>query len=125
MLAIILAGTLLIVPFAFILPIWSTHKAMRETRQHKLKLLNDELNTHWSEVYNGQGSVDVKHVDQLSSLIQLREITLTKMPVWPFGGDDLRRYSLSSLTPLWTVSVYLLLQVILPNLLPPVIGINN
>jgi hypothetical protein len=114
---------LLIAPLAFILPIWSTHVAMRAARQRQLERLSEHINALWETVHGPGRVADEEQVAQLSDLVQLREFTQKTVPVWPFGGEIFGRYSLS-LAPLWTVVIYLLVEIIFPGLLLSALGIG-
>jgi hypothetical protein len=123
-LSVLLVGlllVLLIAPFAFLLPIWSTHVAMLGARNRQLEQLSGRFNALWGTVYDGERVADGERVEQLSNLMQLHEFTLESVPVWPFGGEVFGQYGLS-LAPLWTGVLYLLGKFVFPGLLSSVFG---
>ena len=121
LLIIALVLLLIIVPLAFFVPMWSTHRAMREARRRQLSTAAERLGAHWDELHRGQVVVDERQVEQLSSLVRLHEMALKFLPVWPFGGEVFSRYGLS-LAPLWAAILYIAVEVIFPGLLASLFG---
>lgn len=120
-LVMLLVLTLLIAPLAFFLPIWSTHKAMQAARGQRLEHLREQSSLLWGRLYDAQGNVDGEQAGELAGLMRLSDSIAKNMPVWPFGGDDFRRFSLG-IAPLWTVGVYVLAEIIIPQLFSSVFG---
>lgn len=122
-LLILLVLLVLIAPLAFFLPIWSTHNAMLRARAGILERISRRLDSRVGVLYGEDDRVDDGQVAHLASLMHLREVVLRAMPVWPYGQGDVGRFSLS-ITPLWTVGVYIMVEVIFPGVLASLLGID-
>jgi hypothetical protein len=96
---------------------------MRTARQRQVEHLSERINALWDTVHGPVQVADEEQVARLSDLVRLREFTQEMVPVWPFGGEIFGRYSLS-LAPLWTVALYLLVEIIFPGLLLLALGID-
>lgn len=89
------------VPVALLLPIWSTHKAMKRYRDGVIKELSDKADAALADLR--KANVDVSSVGVISSnlgeLAKTRKWLLESIPVWPFGKLDLGGFSFVAIWP--------------------------
>jgi hypothetical protein len=111
--------TVILVPYAFFTPIWSTHKAMERERLRRLHRLSEQYNTLWNKIASGEAAPDKDQLDQLESLERLRSTVVRTVPVWPFAGEDLGRFGVS-LAPIWTISLTFIIQALISGFLGPI-----
>jgi hypothetical protein len=89
---------------AFVVPVWSTHIAMREARDRKANLLARRINLRLKRIYDSESKSDINNarVSELADLIELRKMIVNEIPVWPFSRVTIWRYLLRFLVPLMT-----------------------
>lgn len=86
---------LLLTPLIFFLPLWSAHTVMRAFRDDLLTGIALDLDSTVTQLRD----TSWKDVDKIEKFLgdykqrdEMRELILTKIPVWPFNMDSLKKF---------------------------------
>ncbi len=84
---------LLIVPFLFFIPLYSTHKAMQAFQQERIQKLSDQIERVSQDLFDNCGNIKKvgQDVDQLK-VLEEAILIVSRYRTWPFRPPDLRKY---------------------------------
>lgn len=104
---------LLLIPFILLLPLYSSHTAMKRQRDKLLMTMSRKINLLMSKILS-LSPMDTRTKKLISQLDQLEQATkrISNLPTWPINFSSLRQYFGLSLTPLLPTFISFVLDVL-------------
>jgi hypothetical protein len=101
-------------PLAFFLPLSGAHNAMRRAKEAMVLEIARQFNRDFSLAYDERAGTAKDLKDNIEKVEQLQALHKVAMafPVWPFDTGTVRRFFVSMSSPLVTIGVSVLINVI-------------
>ena len=121
---------LILAPFVFFYPLSIAHQSMKKAKSNFLLTVSKEFNQNISEVHSEIKiqSLDLsKDYDLSDNILRIEQLQKLhdigdSFPVWPFDFANIRRFSVSMLSPIFTFAAPFFLKFVLIPLLEPVLS---
>ena len=105
---------------SFFAPLGSTHVAMQEAKNKLLSDISEQFQTDYGVARKeiaGKAEELKDEIEKIQQLQTLYDLT-AKFPVWPFDADTIKRFMISSATPLLPVLVGLISKIVERSVIP-------
>ena len=104
----------ILAPANFFAPLSSAHNAMQRAKDDLILRISRQFNQDFSKAYSElEGSAEElkDHIEKIEQLQRLHSMT-NSFPVWPFDIDTIRRFVLTMTSPVFTVAVAVIINVL-------------
>ena len=106
---------LILAPLSFFAPLVGAHNAMLVAKEKQIHKISKQFNQDFSRAYDQlERSADAlkDNIEKIEQLQKLHKLT-SEFPIWPYDFDTLRRFTLTMLTPIFTIIITMVLERIL------------